>query len=407
MIKYNRRFDRNSTVCYVLVDNTSYIKDGYAKEITKNIADYTISNITDKGYDVFVGLYEDMLLHEVSTLGYSHAVVFSTGTEFLWGENFFDNVNELIKQNFLVAGHVLDRADAYYELHKQCYVINLEKYKELGCPEIGQQQLGSTHTQDEPMRSIDNYHDDYTPVAVVCGFTKKTYNHKCHGWNILSKAFDIDAPVLVFDSTIRNNKRYYYPEDNFLNECQWLYYRQTHAQNNFVHTSSNELAPSNFNNKVTQVFTPASGLWWLDCLDNTQECQVVFYDYNQRALDHWKEHCPKYPHISYEFVLVDLLGENLDLTKYITSEQSLINLSNIFCYEATAPFTSLKYRLHQENSYIEQVKNKFPNSYLYFCNRASSGFTNATYFGQAKEFKTYSLAELQIPTWHMNGDWSV
>ena len=59
MIKYNKRFNRESTICFLLIDDTFLIKDNYVKELIKNISDYTISNITDKGYDLFHGQHED------------------------------------------------------------------------------------------------------------------------------------------------------------------------------------------------------------------------------------------------------------------------------------------------------------------------------------------------------------
>jgi len=389
------------------VDNTHVIKNGYIREVTKNVADYTISNIVDKGYDVFVGLHEDKMLRDLDNSAYTHAVVFSTGTEFLCGETFFDLVNLLILQDFLIAGHVLDRKDAYYELHNQCYVINLKLYRLLECPDIGQQQLCYTHTQCKPLRSQENYHDDYTPVSIMPGYEFQDYMHRCHGWNILSIALRAKLGVLIFDQTLRNSKKYYYPDNNFVKECQWLYKRQFHAQVSFVHTSSNEQAPSEFVDKVTQIFTPASGTWWLNMLDQSQHCKVIFYDYNQKALDYWQEHSPKYSYIQYEYVLADLLSETIDLRNFITTDNALINLSNIFCYEATAPFASLDYRIHQENSYVSLIKIQFPNSYLYFCNRAATGFANAGYFDLAKNFKIYTLQELKTPTWHMDGAWSV
>ena len=50
---------------------------------------------------------------------------------------------------------------------------------------------------------------------------------------------------------------------------------------------------------------------------------------------------------------------------------------------------------------------KFPNSYLYFCNRACSGFTDVKYFDIAKHFSIIELESLETPTYHQNGDWCV
>jgi hypothetical protein len=405
MIKYNKRFDRKSTICFLLIDDTFLIKDNYVKELIKNISDYTISNITDKGYDLFHGQHEDSLLNQISDVDYTHCVVFTTGTEFINGEAFFETIEDYIKNDFLIAGHILDRKEAYYELHNQCYIINLKLYKTLNKPIIGQEQLGSKHRQTKPWRSYDNIHDDYTPTSISGGEDDIDYSHKMHGYNILRTAFDNDLPVLVFDSNIRRHKKYHYYDS--LDELSWIYFRQSYAQNIFVHKNSNEFPPKNFANKVTEIFTPASGDWWFDNLDTENKCKVVFYDYNQQSLDHWKQNCKAHPNVSYEFVLIDLMSMELDLTQYLTSTNPLINLSNIFCYEGTIAFATLKYRLHRENKLIYHVIDKFPNSYLYFCNRTCSGFTDVKYFDIAKHFTIIELDSLKTPTYHQNGDWCV
>jgi hypothetical protein len=322
---------------------------------------------------------EDALLRYASDNGHKWAVVFSTGTEFINGTAFFDAILELTKQEFFVAGHVLDRKDAYYELHHQCYVVNLEKYKEYGYPEVGQQELGAVHTQEMPMRSEQNFHDDYTPVVVVCGFDKKQYNHKCHGWNILSKAFEIDQ-VQVFGQDIRNNKRHFYPESpsDFYKQLSWAYHRVNYCQTEFIHTSNTETIHLPIK-QYDQLVTPASGVWYGSYL--TDNATVIIYDYNQKSLDYWKEHVPAIQNVNYQFVLCDLLGQD-NLADYIQpTANTLVNLSNIFNYEGTNFFYSLEYRKYKEAELLTAIENVCPTAEIYFSLEANL-------------FDT-------VPTWHL------
>jgi len=391
----------NQSVVFCFVDNTHIYSSAWTKELIKNQSDFTITNITSKGYSVIQGQDENALLNHAAGQ-YEYAVVFATGTEFINGSSFFNEIDDLIKQDFFIAGHVLDRKDAYYELHHQCYVINLTKYKDLGCPDIGQQELGAVHQQYMPMRSIENIHDDYTPVAVVCGFTKKEYNHKCHGWNILSLAFDIDAGVKVFDETIRNSKKHFYPENQmeFLKHSEWLYARHNYCSTDFVHTSNTDWCNSTISN-IRQVFTPASGTWWADHIDTVNAVNVVMYDYNQKALDYWKENAPSLPNVNYAFIRLDLLTDTIDFGMFDPSLYTLVNLSNIFAYEATAPFYSLEYRLHKENMAITAVKETLPNAVINFSARACTGFVDAPLVGN---IHTVKIQQLNKPTWHSE-DW--
>jgi hypothetical protein len=376
ILEFNPGWKTDIAFCFV--DNIrTYQSD--IREFMKNQADGTLANIYNKGWTVYQWIDEDALLRHASDNGHKWAVVFSTGTEFINGTAFFDAILELTKQEFFVAGHVLDRKDAYYELHHQCYVVNLEKYKEYGYPEVGQQELGAVHTQEMPMRSEQNFHDDYTPVVVVCGFDKKQYNHKCHGWNILSKAFEIDQ-VQVFGQDIRNNKRHFYPESpsDFYKQLSWAYHRVNYCQTEFIHTSNTETIHLPIK-QYDQLVTPASGVWYGSYL--TDNATVIIYDYNQKSLDYWKEHVPAIQNVNYQFVLCDLLGQD-NLADYIQPiANTLVNLSNIFNYEGTNFFYSLKYRKYKEAELLTAIENVCPTAEIYFSLEANL-------------FDT-------VPTWHL------
>jgi hypothetical protein len=153
---------------------------------------------------------EDNMLSALSTTDITYAIVMRKGHKWIDKYKFIELVSSL--GEFFIAGHVLDRTphNAYYELHHQCYVINLKTYRRLRFPEIGQQTFNDIHQQFEPLRSKDNIHDDYTPLWVNPGAELKTYSHKAHGWNILSTAFRHDLPVLVFNNEVRLTKDFNY-----------------------------------------------------------------------------------------------------------------------------------------------------------------------------------------------------
>lgn len=160
--------------------------------------------------DILVdNLTEDSCLQLAAQQDYDYAIVYRDGHEFQNRDVF---VEEMSKNKFFIIGHILDRShiNAYYELHVQCYVIDLAIYKALKCPIIGQQTFHSSHWQILPERSDENYHDDYTPWWVKTGHRTVQYEHKPHGWNILSTAFNNNLPVLVFNNTMRNAKKFNY-----------------------------------------------------------------------------------------------------------------------------------------------------------------------------------------------------
>ena len=383
--------NNSKSIAYCIIDNTAEYKDGFTKELMKNISDYTISNLYGKGYDIFVSLDEDVLLSHVANLGYKHAVVISTGTEFISGTDFFKEIENICQTDFFIYGHVLDRQEAYYELHHQCYLLNLEKYTALGQPLVGRQQLGSSHQQITPIRAVENLHDDYTPIYISPGNFQTLYKHRMHGYNLISKGLLQGYQINAFTENVRQYKKYYYPENptEFLNQISWAYGRYNYCMTEHVHTSHTEFF--NINDTFDQLIITASGTELLKHAN--PDANVIVYDYNQKALDYYKD-IIEWPNI--EFVKIDLMGgAGLDILVKSPEKKTLINLSNIFCYEGTAMFCSLKYRLHLENMLLSHMPSTWK---VLLSQRSCQGFTNL-------HEGVIPINNLKTPTWHMDGGW--
>jgi len=397
MIVSFKAAEHNKDIVFCFVDYTWEYKSGWTRELIKNQSDYTITNITTKGYTVLQGLNENLLLKEAAK-NYKFAVVFSTGTEFINGNSFFEEIEKECTSNFVVKGHILNRGNAYYELHRQCYLVNLENFCNLGQPIIGEQSLGESHTQVKPLASDKNIHGDYTPRSITQGTSKTKYMHKMHGWNIISVTlhrYDISA----FSEKIRASKKHLYPENQskFLEHSDWIYKRENYCSENFVHKTSTDWSNGKLEG-VQQVVSPASGIWWDEYI--TDDCDVLLYDYNQKSISYWQKQKPKY-----NYVMCDLLCDLLDLSSLDANKKTLINLSNIYAYEGTSFTHSLEKRLQKEKEMLDYIKKILPNSIISFSARACSGFIDCDYFGSANSIKTYTVHDLKCPTWHSNGDW--
>jgi hypothetical protein len=357
-------------ITFCIVNDIDTYANSDIQTTIRNISDFTISNLRTKGYDVLVGKDEDVLLGQVMT---SHAVVMSPGTEYINGFEFFNALDQLVKQDFFIAGHVLDRTmhNAYYELHHQCYVINMKYYELLKRPTVGAFEKDVSHTQIKPARSTSNWHDDYTPKYVLPGLQEQTYKHKCHGWNLIRLALKHQLPVLVFDESIRNNKKHYYPESeqDYYEHAKYIDQKFDYCKNVFVHTDNTEWT-TGITGTYEQLVLPASGTLYLDLITKGR---VIFYDYNQRALDYWKDNIPRKDGIEYIFVYTNLL-EELSIVDYLDPNlKTLVNLSNIFCYEGTAAKYSIKHRMLAEENLVHVLKKTVKSIDINFTLRASTG----------------------------------
>jgi hypothetical protein len=440
MVKFNTPAG-SSDIVYIFLDRIHTCQSTWTAEIVKNLSDFVLRNILDKGFNVIQGLNEDIMLREAAK-DYTYAVVLSTGTEFINGDAFFHEVEKVVygTYEFFLLGHIPDRDDGYYELHEQCYIINLNIYKELGSPSVGEFAYYSSHTQIEPIRSVDNVHDDYTPLWVKSGYKLKEYKHKWHGWNIVSMALAAGKLIEVFPEEFRNNKKYYYPnyELSFIPASTYLYGKnQVAAQTIFYPHNTEEIVKIDFQGPIQQLITQSSGLNWIDYLITygyTKDTVVRFVDYNLFALecmkhivDNWngtdyptfvktyikqraeflgkdgiewlaaqgKLYDPDIPEwtqiketVKFEFRHEDLvLNKALPVSAWVNNiPNTIVHLSHIFNYDPIAPFVPLKHRVYSEKLLLNKLKKHVPDATIIIIDKVSDNILQ--------------------PTWRMNGDFN-
>jgi hypothetical protein len=455
---YNNVQDTNSDIVCCIIDTKDRYTDTWIKELIKNNADWELSSMTGKGFDVIAGTDEDQIL-QVASKKYHYAVVFSMGTVLAGNTSFLDLVKEKCQDDFFLMGHILDRKEGYYELHDQCYIINLKYYKDLDCPEIGKTEYFQKHIQVQPVRSDANFHDDYTPIEVSSGTESKTYIHKRHGWNILSLGFDKRLKMIPFSEGFRNSKRYFYPDDDKKIQSQSRFYLEMSvASKNWINPfgTSDSPLPQKFSDKLSSLVTPCNGLDWIKYLLHygfKKNTRVRFVDYNNLFLeftkrltqwdgkdyiefldsfgleknlylglpsDMWysskdnnykkwisfKQSIPNWDevwkeiqdNVSFEFYYKDFLvldfSENW-IDDSFNDSCTLINLNHVFSYHSTSIFYPLKYRISLENNTIENLKNVVPQAYVYFEHRAWKGFKKYNQHSNFSQAKNLEILDFQ------------
>lgn len=397
---YYKGKENRTDVCVVIIDDTAEYKP-WMRELVKNTADYTITNVTGFGYDVYVSRDEHTILKQIVKL-YKKAVVISAGTEFINGCSFFDNLPD----DFFILGHILDMGDGYYGLHYQCYVINLDLYAELECPPIGDTEMLSSHIQTIPVRSKENIHDDYTPLWIKNGNSQNVYKNKFHGWRIIQAGLEANLEIRAFDTTLRDSKHYLYRD---VDTSDWIYKRYNYCLANHIFETStgNIQFPRPYNCKISHLIHPAAGMLWLEKLKingYTKDTKVTFFDYNENALDLMYERT-KNLSMDFEFVNLDIIAEPEKVVDLISDPYNpagiVIHMSNIFAYEGTAALMPLKYRIQQENKLIECVQRHSPIVVLDFDQRAAEGLVPwRAESGLAKDLELTDYYKINLPSWH-------
>jgi hypothetical protein len=395
MIKYKAN-NKNKDICVCIIDDTEQY-DLWSKELVKNRADYTITNCTGMGYDVFVGRNVDNILKSVCN-DYTIAVVISPGTEFINGDAFFKNIPE----KFSLIGHILDAGDGYYVLHPQCYILNLKIFNLAGQPAIGKHEYFKPFSATAPIRSNENIHDKYTPLWIKPGTELNQYKYRGYGHNIIKSLLDNGSNVEAFNDKQRNSKHYLYQDEP---ETNWIYKRYNYCLTDHIYeknTGYDILPIVEF--PIKNLIVPAAGINWHNTINkysHAHNCTIKFYDYNDSALNWIKDKTQNISNINFEYYRMDVLNDPNNFLRLIDHNTQYIEFSNIFAYEATAALVPLKTRLSIQNNLIKNIRKINPDCYLHFDQKAEDGFVLTNHSTEkSKNIIINQLEDLCLPYWH-------
>ena len=191
------------------------ITNDFAKGYTKNLTDYWSVEMSFYLQNQFADERIDALLKKAHNEGFSKIIVLKQGTTLLW--NFQDEFVKFYDNNpdAKFVGHILDQGESYYTIHPQAFFIDLDWWASVGCPEWGVEhryELPEPFETIEPIRSKENWHDEYTPHWIAPSKNLKNYSSKRGGWNLVRALIEDGQKILSWNEGIRDAKHYSYAE---------------------------------------------------------------------------------------------------------------------------------------------------------------------------------------------------
>lgn len=296
---------REQKVCYGVYNQRNEINNFSMYLRAKGATLFYLKRVREE-VEIVCGDEIHEILEEALTRGYDYCVVQSSGCT-LKSFNFDREIRDFIKNNnFGVAGHILHWPGKWLELHPQFFIVNLNAWEEVGTPEFGE------WFSDEQLlpvieRSVENFHDDYTPLWVKYSNTQSMQSDAGRGWKLLKAMFLNGWPVITLSEKLRFNKFYYYPEhetDKFEISIKTLtpYEGQNWNQNKILTDvklikdqiwlfNSESMSITNKGN-FDLVANTASGFKLFDIFKNeklNEDGKVIVYDFNIKSL-RWYKH---------------------------------------------------------------------------------------------------------------------
>jgi hypothetical protein len=219
--------------------------------------------------------------------------------------------------NYLVAAHILDWGDQWYQLHEQFVMVNCRKWLSIPrdtseqCVNSTGQPMFGTWTPATALlpvieRSPENFHHDYTPLWIKFTGEWEERQHSKPGWNFIRLAAKHGFDIINWNEDIRRKRTYYYPEtdgDQLLaslksmrnegctnpNQLQLIRsLTSTKDQIWLLNSEDMTLPPGRY----STIAMTASGFKYLEAVNKQllyPNGRMIIYDFNPRSLQ-WIEH---------------------------------------------------------------------------------------------------------------------
>jgi hypothetical protein len=156
----------------------------------------------------------DGMLRKIAASGATdYVIVNAKGHYFRHGDH-----NELVKisqqTGAPLVGHIIAR-NGYYSIDAQYFCLNMAVYSQLGQPSLLQTN-GEVFTSVATERSVENFHDDYTPywVKPIPGTTEYRTGVREFGSKLVQLMLEAGHTIQNIPQEIRNRKHYLYPNTN-------------------------------------------------------------------------------------------------------------------------------------------------------------------------------------------------
>lgn len=460
MSYYDYDYFKDNMIGIGWLDMSARIKDSTALALSRNITEYWVQE--NANYDVktcCIDNAEDILAWADGE-NLNFVLVLATGNNLSRRYQLFHELPKYLENNkdISVTGHILDKDDHYYELHHQCFLINLNWWRSVGKPKLGSEELGIWTTL-EPTRSVENWHDGYTPHWIEKGNHVKDYKGKRFGWKIIETALADGKRISSFDEVIRNSKYYVYPEveKDFHSKISPIY----NSLQSYTHFVANTETPPTGKNDVNfdSAICTAGGLTPLlvayscklkehsklsifdfsplaleiqkkfrehNCdfknfkddflkiekdlynplfkaIDNIDKMQEIINQMRPKGLEDYIKNV--WPHLDVRYFNIDLLDlySLKDMLSRHAGDRCLIHLSNILHYQHNAWLFNSSHRYQIENALVN-IFSKYGDETFYLLQNRPGVALNWRYItpSQIKKNETQYLKrvdELKILPW--------
>lgn len=432
----------NNQIVLGILDTAERIKTPLSEGFCRNLAEFWSVEYKMQGVNTITDTHPDELLRKAAATSAKWLIFSTLGTYFEETYPFLQELKDFIARepDFFIMGHILDRKDYWYELHDQCFVLNLEHYRALGCPSYGTQRHGKFEMM-KPERATENFHHDYTPLWVKPSREFAMYSGLENGHSLLAEGFKAELPMIAFPQRLRVSKFQFSPpvRESFARKYWWWEARIKELDRLFYAFNTESIPPlaEGYTIKpLKRLYTVSSGLLFFKVLKRfpfASGCIVHFYDTSlhglqimrqivqnwdgrdypaflkrvspegalilnfQDAEQKWRKHLEDYggealwlewfnrvkTHCQFRFHEANVFSEEMEWAQWLEPDpdphaDALFWLSNVFHFRYTSAMRSLEERFLMQRSMLQWLAKRNPNIFVYMCSAIGPADTVAS-----------------------------
>lgn len=291
-------------------------------------------------------------------------------------------VKKCEEANSPLMGHVLHNpAHDYFPypyLHNQCIVLDLLVWKEVGCPEFEWVNIVDDRLNNL-VRSVENFHDEYTPYWVGPDKTDEIVNleHREFGSVVIEKLAEAGHRIINFDDELRRQKWHLYPNHEY------------EILNNFFKTGEIDKESNLYKSAIRDVLWQKESLSKMVYILNTEEIVNDDTSNVKTPIDHYivvaggfkpalLAHKFGY-HANTKITVMDISDAGINFQKYmrenwngdlVSYPQRIIEFSNVYPdYDlAWRSWNSMESEI---NKFLEEMNltlDEFQHAWQEYCN---------------------------------------
>jgi hypothetical protein len=291
-------------------------------------------------------------------------------------------VKKCEEANSPLMGHVLHNpAHDYFPypyLHNQCLVLDLLVWKEVGCPEFEWVNIVDDRLNNL-VRSVENFHDEYTPYWVGPDKTDEIVNleHREFGSVVIEKLAEAGHRIINFDDELRRQKWHLYPNHEY------------EILNNFFKTGEIDKESNLYKSAIRDVLWQKESLSKMVYILNTEEIVNDDTSNVKTPIDHYivvaggfkpalLAHKFGY-HANTKITVMDISDAGINFQKYmrenwngdlVSYPQRIIEFSNVYPdYDlAWRSWNSMESEI---NKFLEEMNltlDEFQHAWQEYCN---------------------------------------